>query len=64
MNPDEKASAHQSVGNKYNALRNKARTFYNLDTLMKDSEQELVEQLKALARQRDELNEGSLPISD
>jgi len=64
LNPNEKASAHQNVGNKYNALRNKARAFYNLDTLMEESEQKLVEQLKALARQRDELNEGSLPISD
>jgi len=64
LNPNEKASAHQNVGNKYNALRNKARTFYNLDTLIEGSEQGLIEQLKALGKQRDELNEGSPPISD
>jgi hypothetical protein len=30
LNPNEKANAHQNVGNKYNALRNKVRNYSGL----------------------------------
>ncbi len=63
LNPNEKANSHQSVGNKYNALRNKVRVFCNIDSLVESSEQELIKQLKELAKQRDELNQDSLPVS-
>lgn len=64
LHPDRKATTHQGAGSKYSALRNKTRTFYNLDIYTEKSEQELLEQLRSLATQRDELNEGSLPISN
>jgi hypothetical protein len=64
LNPNGKASAHQAIGTKYTALRHRTRTFYNLTLLTDVSEQELLEQLQSLAKQCDDLNEASLPISD
>jgi len=64
LHPDGKATAHQTAGSKYSTLRNKVRAFRNLDLYVGESEQELLEQLKSLAAQRDELNEASLPISN
>lgn len=64
LHPDGKATTHQSAGSKYTTLRNRVRTFYNVDIYIGESEQELLEALKSLAIQRDELNEASLPISD
>lgn len=64
LHPDGKAAAHQSTGSKYTTLRNRVRTFSHLDIYTGESEQELLEQLKSLAVQRDELNEASLSISD
>ena len=64
LNPNEKATSHQNVGNKYNALRNKVHVFCNIDASVEDSDQELIQQLKELARQRDELNQDSPPISN
>jgi hypothetical protein len=63
LNPNEKATSHQNVGNKYNALRNKVHVFCTIDSSVENSEQELIKQLKELARQRDELNQDSPPIS-
>jgi hypothetical protein len=63
LNPNEKANSHQNVGNKYNALRNKVRVFCNIDSSVESSAQELIKQLKELAKQRDELNQDSLPVS-
>jgi len=39
------------------------RVFCNVDSSVENSEQELIKQLKELAKQRDELNQDSLPIS-
>ncbi len=65
LNPNEKANAHQNVGNKYNALRRQAHAFCTIDAQMEDiHEQELVKQVKELAKQRDELNLISPPISN
>ena len=64
VHPDGKATTHQSAGSKYTTLRNKVRAFSHLDVDVGQSEQELLELLKNLAAQRDELNEASLPISD
>lgn len=64
LHPDRKATTHQSAGSKYSTLRNKVRRFSNLELYVEESEQELLEQLKSLAAQRDELNEASLPISN
>ena len=62
LNANGQATTHQNVGNKYNALRNRARTFYSMDVLMETSEQALTKYIKELIKQRDELNENSPPI--
>lgn len=64
LHPDGMATTHQSTGSKYTSLRNRVRAFYTVDIYMGGSELELLEALKSLAAQRDELNETSPPISD
>lgn len=59
LNPNEKANSHRNAGNKYISLRNKARIFCEIACCEEDSDQELAKQLKALAKQRDELNQDS-----
>ncbi len=48
---------------RYLKLRNKVHVFCTIDSSVENSEQELIKQLKELARQRDELNQDSPPIS-
>ena len=63
LNPNEKANSHQSAGDKFSAIRNSIRMFYNIDSSLVTPEHELIRQLKDFAKQRDELNQSSLPIS-
>lgn len=62
LNPNEKANAHQSAGNKYNSLRNKARIFCEIDSCGENANQELIKRAKELTKQRDELNQKSPQI--
>lgn len=62
LNPSERAGAHSEAGNRYLALRNRTRVFYNIDCRGESTQQDLAEQLKQLANQRDELNQSS-PIT-
>lgn len=62
LNPNEKANSHQIAGNNYLSLRNKARIFSEIDCLGESSNEELAEQLKELAGQREELNQNSPQI--
>lgn len=62
LNPNEKANYHRNAGNNYNSLRNKARIFYDIDSFVEKSDQELVKQLKELTKQRDKLNQNSPQI--
>ncbi len=62
LNPNEKANAHLSSGNKYNAIRNKARMLYGIRFYTVESERELALYLEELAGKRDELNENSPQI--
>ncbi len=64
LNPNGKASSHQTVGTKYTVLRNRTRMFYNLTVLTDTPDQVLLNQLQDLAKQRYELNEASPPISE
>jgi hypothetical protein len=63
LNPGEKANSHQNAGTKFTAVRNAARRFYDVDIFREDiPEQELLLKLEELIKQRDELNQNSLPI--
>lgn len=55
INPSERASTHQEVGNKYNALKNDARIFYNIQLSGLD-EQAATDGLKELNERRNKLN--------
>ena len=55
INPNKKASMHQDAGNRYNALRNRARIFHEIDIEL-HSEDELLTTLKNLSKRRDKLN--------
>lgn len=59
LNPNERSNCHRNAGNDYNSIRNKARIFYDVDSLIEESDQELVKQLKELTKKRDELNQNS-----
>jgi len=55
INPSERASVHQEAGNKYNALQNDSRIFYDIE-VNNMSEQEASESLKKLNDRRNKLN--------
>jgi SMODS and SLOG-associating 2TM effector domain family 4 len=61
LNPNEKAQAHLSAGNRYNALKNQVRIFHEIDVHLDSSTAELAHRLKDLAKQHDELNQHSPP---
>ena len=62
LNPQKKYSSHQNSGNKYLALRNKARIFLEIESKNMDIEQQ-VESLKKLDFKRNKINKYSLPIA-
>lgn len=65
LNPSEKANSHQNAGTRYTAIRNDARKFRDLDLHREDiSEQDLLVMLEDLKKQRNEMNQNSLPIPD
>jgi hypothetical protein len=60
LNPQQRAAAHSSSGNRYNALRNKARRFRELHcTDSAKGGEELDGELSALASELDKLNAES-----
>lgn len=58
LNPQQKAAAHHRAGTDYNALRNSARIFHNIELGMLDQAAG-VQRLKQLNDVRDELNRKS-----
>lgn len=56
LNPNAKAAAHQSAGNKYDSLMNKVRMFWCIDCWRAESEEVLTERLKYFSEQKDNLN--------
>lgn len=62
LNPNDRASQHLDAGNRYNAIRNRARILYEIDSLATLSEEDLVKELKALSDERDNLNLASPQI--
>lgn len=62
LNPNDKASAHLSSGNHYDALMNRVRVFWTIECWQTDSEAELTSKLQALAGDKDRLNLSSPQI--
>ena len=59
LNPKERATLHLKAGNAYNALRNDARIFREIDCLQEKSTTELSKRLNDLHAQRSALNADS-----
>jgi len=55
INPNERATVHQKAGNKYNALRNDTRIFYDLEVSEVD-DIKAIDDLKRLNDRRNKLN--------
>ena len=55
INPSERSSVHQKIGNKYNALKNNARIFYDIEADDME-EKKAIEDLKKLNDKRNKLN--------
>lgn len=62
LRPDAKASSHMSSGNRFLSIRSRARIFRTIDMLNSNDSKELATGVKALADDRDQLNETSEPI--
>ncbi len=62
LNPNEKANAHLSAGNQYDALMNKVRMFWSIECWKNESDDVLAEKLAHLSDQKDKLNQGSPQI--
>jgi hypothetical protein len=56
LNPNAKAAAHQTAGNKYDSLMNKVRIFWSIDCWREESDDVLTEGVKYLSEQKDVLN--------
>ncbi len=61
INPNEKATTHQKAGNEYNALRNDARIFYDIEIVEIDDRKSIAD-LKELNERRNRLNNDSSQI--
>ena len=61
INPNERAAAHHKAGNKYNALRNDVRIFYDLEVTEID-DKKATDDLKKLNDRRNKLNIDSVQI--
>lgn len=55
INPNERASVHQKAGNKYNALRNDARIFYDIE-IKEIDDKTAIDDLKEFNDRRNKLN--------
>lgn len=63
LNPGEKANSHQNAGTNYTVIRNDSRKFKDLDIYREElPDQELLAILEDLKKQRNDLNQNSLPI--
>jgi len=61
VNPNKKATTHQEAGNKYNALRNDARIFFDIEIVEMDDKKS-IDDLKKLNERRNKLNINSSQI--
>jgi hypothetical protein len=64
LGPEKRSTAHQHAADRYNALKGRARRFYEIDLHRSFNNEELADRLEALAEERDELNQSSPLIPD
>jgi hypothetical protein len=62
LKPNERAAMHRAAAGKFLALRNDVRFFREIELLQADRLNEMSERLKALATERNELNQKSPSI--
>lgn len=62
LNPSDRAARHLSAANAYNALRNDARMFYQIEFRQDTPIDDLSESLKSLNERRNRLNSESAQI--
>ena len=61
VNPNAKAANHHNAGNRYNSLNNRARIFSEIETDV-ETDDILLNKVKALTEERDDLNQKSPQI--
>ncbi len=62
LNPTDKAAQHHAAGTRFNEVRNLARVYREIELIAQDQQNTLVDRLKSLGTQRDELNKASPQI--
>jgi hypothetical protein len=64
LGPEKRSTSHQNAGDRYNALKGRARRFCEIDVHISFSDEELTNRLETLVKERDELNQLSPLIPD
>lgn len=59
LGPEKRGTEHHAAGDRYNAIKGRARRFRQIDALGPATDQELSDRLDAMIRERDELNASS-----
>ncbi len=59
LGPEKRSTEHHAAGDRYNALKGRARRFREIDIHKTITDDDLSEQLAAMIRERDELNASS-----
>ncbi len=62
LGPEKRSTEHRIAGDRYNALKGRARRFREIDALRPHADDELSERLDALVAERDGLNQSSTLI--
>lgn len=62
LKPSERAASHQQAGNAYNALKNQARFFKQIEAASGDSQQSLRDWLREISEARNTLNKSAPEI--
>lgn len=62
LNPSDRSNQHHSAGARFSEVKNLARVFREIELRTTDDPQRLLDRLKALGAQRDELNKASPQI--
>ena len=61
LGPEKRSTEHHAAGDRYNAIKGRARRFREIDVHGSFTDKDLSDRLEAMIRERDELN-GSSPL--
>lgn len=59
LGPEKRSTEHHAAGDRYNAIKGRARRFREIDARGPATDQELSDRLDAMVRDREEINESS-----